>query len=170
GALAEMKALIFALRPEALREEGIVAAIRKQADALMARDDLVVQLDCPDDPIPLPPDVEEELYRLSQEALSNVVRHANAERLNIRLEVGSASNGGSSGSLMLEIADDGVGFDPGVHRPGHLGLKTMAQRAERMGGRLEVQSGGARGTVVRLTVPLQESHRGVAPEAAASKP
>jgi signal transduction histidine kinase len=146
-ALSEMKALIFELRPEALQEEGMVAAIRKQADTLEARDDLHVMIDAPKTRIPLPPNVEEQLYRMAQEALNNIVKHARASNVNIRIRQ-------DSDYLLLEVADDGAGFEPSLERPGHLGLTTMAQRADRLGGRLEVNSEPGRGTIIRASVPL----------------
>jgi signal transduction histidine kinase len=76
GALAEMRALIFELRPGALAEEGLVAALAKQASALSAREGLVIEVDGPDGPLPIGPEVEEQLYRVGQEALANVVKHA----------------------------------------------------------------------------------------------
>jgi signal transduction histidine kinase len=146
-ALSEMKALIFELRPEALQEEGMVAAIRKQADTLEARDELHVMIDAPKSRIALPPNVEEQLYRLAQEALNNIVKHARAS--NVKIWVRQDSD-----HLLLEIVDDGVGFEPSLERPGHLGLTTMAQRAARLGGRLEVNSEPGRGTTIRASVPL----------------
>jgi signal transduction histidine kinase len=146
-ALSEMKALIFELRPEALQEEGMVAAIRKQADTLEARDELHVMIDAPKTRIPLPPKVEEQLYRLAQEALNNIVRHARASNVDIRVRQ-------DGDDLLLEIADNGVGFDASLERPGHLGLTTMSQRAARLGGRLEVNSEAGRGTIIRASVPL----------------
>jgi PAS domain S-box-containing protein len=151
GALAEMRALIFALRPEAIREEGLVAAVRKQADGIAAREDLDVTVDAPDGRLPVPLDVEEQLYRLAQEALSNVVRHAGARRVQVRIHVDPGAE------LRLEIEDDGVGFDASLPRPGHLGLRSMAQRVESLGGRLVLSTGGGRGTIVGAVVPLPAS-------------
>ncbi|HET8627773.1 MAG TPA: histidine kinase, partial [Thermomicrobiales bacterium] len=118
GALAEMRALIFELRPGALAEEGLVAALRKQAAALAAREGLAVAVEAPEGRVPLDPAVEEHLYRIAQEALHNAVKHAGASRAVVRLATGD-------GALTLEVADDGRGFDPAAPRPGHLGLGTM---------------------------------------------
>ena len=147
GALAEMRALIFELRPDAIQEEGLVAAIRKHAEGIAAREDLTTTVSAPDDRLPVPPDVEEQLYRLAQEALSNVTRHAKAGQLHIRVD---SSDGDA---VILEIEDDGVGFDPSEHRPGHLGLRSMAQRAESLGGHLHVSSSPGSGTIVRAVIP-----------------
>ncbi|HEX2047840.1 MAG TPA: PAS domain S-box protein [Acidimicrobiales bacterium] len=146
GALAEMRALIFELRPGALSEEGLGAALRKLAAALEAKEGLRVDVSAPADRVPLPPDVEENLYGLAREALSNVVKHARASTVRIRLDI-------APDRLELEIADDGVGFDTGASRPGHLGLKTMSERAAGIDGRLDVVSAPGGGTAVRVTVP-----------------
>ncbi|SNR90294.1 Histidine kinase-, DNA gyrase B-, and HSP90-like ATPase [Geodermatophilus saharensis] len=147
GALAEMRALIFELRPGALAEEGLAAALGKQAAALAARTGVPVDVAVPADRVPVPPDAEEHLYRLALEALNNALRHAGATRLAVELTV-------SGGELRLAVADDGVGFDPALARPGHLGLSTMRERAAAAGGRLVVRSAPGRGTRVEVTVPL----------------
>jgi PAS domain S-box-containing protein len=149
GALAEMRALIFALRPEAIREEGLVAAIRKQAEGVAAREDLEVAVHAPQQRLPLPPDVEEQLYRLTQEALSNVAKHADATHVSIRVELTPV------GQLVVEIEDDGVGFDPSQPRPGHLGLRSMSERTEALGGELTLLSEPGHGTRVRAAVPIR---------------
>lgn len=148
GALAEIRALIFELRPEGLREEGLVAALDKHAAAVAARHELNVEVDLPSTPLPLDPLVEEELYRLAQEAIHNAVRHSSAQVVKV-----SAGTDPVRG-VWLEVADDGVGFDPTIHRPGHLGLRTMAERAARAGGDLVIESSPGEGTRVRLSLPL----------------
>ena len=149
GALAEMRALIFELRPGALLEEGLVAALRKVAAALEAREGLRVELVAPEERVPLASDVEENLYRLAREALSNVVKHATASTVRVRL----GPSGTGEGGVVLEISDDGAGFDTGGSFPGHLGLRTMAERAAHIGGRLDVVSAPGAGTTVRVTAP-----------------
>jgi PAS domain S-box-containing protein len=151
GALAEMRALIFELRPEALREEGLVAAVRKHAEGLSASEELSVAIEAPDDQLALPATVEEQLYRLAQEALSNIVKHAQASMVRIRFQLPKAE----ANQLILEISDDGIGFDPLVSRPGHMGLRTMAERAATLGGSLEITSTSGSGTIVRVAVPLE---------------
>lgn len=146
GALAEMRALIFELRPGALAEEGLAAALAKQATALAAREGLEVRVEVPGTRLSLAPAVEEHLYRLGQEALHNVVKHAGAHRATVRLAA-------TGPDLTLEIADDGRGFDPAVSRPGHLGLGTMAERARAVGASLAIESAPDRGTTVRVLVP-----------------
>jgi signal transduction histidine kinase len=169
GALAEMRALIFELRPGALREEGLVAALRKQAAGIAAREEFAVEVEAPKDLIDFDPITEEQLYRIGQEALHNVMKHAGAGRVRIRLvapggtaapgtaepgtaEPGTAAPAAPSGEFVLEISDDGCGFDPAIRRPGHMGLQTMSQRARRIGGWLEVESTPGEGTTVRVRV------------------
>jgi signal transduction histidine kinase len=154
GALAEMRALIFELRPGALREEGLVAALRKQAAGIAARDEFAVEVEAPEDLIDFDPITEEQLYRIGQEALHNVMKHAGAGRVRIRLlrPREGAAPAAPPGEFVLEISDDGCGFDPAIRRPGHMGLQTMSQRARRIGGRLEVESAPGEGTTVRVRV------------------
>jgi signal transduction histidine kinase len=149
GALAEMRALIFELRPEALREEGLAAAIRKQAEGVSARTEITVDVRAPKRPIPLPGDVEEQVYRVVQEALANIAKHSGARSAVVRL-----CHRRTGRELLVEVTDDGVGFDPSAPRPGHLGLRTMAQRMEQLGGSLVVDTGPGRGTRVSATIPL----------------
>ncbi|HOG47477.1 MAG TPA: ATP-binding protein, partial [Anaerolineae bacterium] len=91
---------------------------------------------------------KEALYRIAQEALSNIARHARAGRVELTLSVGE-------GSVTLAISDDGVGFDTQREYPGHLGLRSMAERAQGVGGRLEVTSAPGQGSWVLVTVPVQ---------------
>jgi signal transduction histidine kinase len=148
GALAEMRALIFELRPGALAEEGLVAALSKQAAALSAREGLAIAVDGPGERLPLEPEVEEQLYRLGQEALANVVKHARASQATVRIAA-------EDGTVSMEVSDDGRGFDPGVVGREHFGLRSMRGRVADLGGRLELTSGRDRGTVVRVEIPAQ---------------
>jgi signal transduction histidine kinase len=115
GTLAEMPALIFELRPGALAEEGLVAALTKHASALSAREGLVIEVDGPGERLPLDPEVEEQLYRLGQEALANVVKHARANSATVRIAA-------KDGTVLVEVNDDGRGFDPATVGPEHFGL------------------------------------------------
>jgi signal transduction histidine kinase len=148
GALAEMRALILELRPGALAEEGLVAALTKQASALSAREGLVIEVDGPDERLPLGPEVEEQLYRLGQEALANVVKHAGASSATVRIAA-------EEETVLVEVSDDGRGFDPAAVGPEHFGLRSMRGRVADLGGRLEVMSAPGRGTVLRVEVPAQ---------------
>lgn len=151
GALAEMRALIFELRPGALAEEGLVAALTKQAAAIAAREQVVVEVTGPDHRLPLDETAEEHLYRVTLEALHNAVKHANPRRITVTV---SAETSVDDARVVLEVADDGIGFDPEVPRPGHLGMGTMHDRALALGGTFAVRSTPGRGTFVRVEVPL----------------
>jgi PAS domain S-box-containing protein len=148
GALAEMRALIFQLRPEALHEEGLSAAVRKHAAAVAAREGLDVRVYAAEDRLPLEEVAEEELFRVVQEAVHNCVKHAHPHHVDIRL----AEVAADPGTLVVEVDDDGVGFEPSAPHPGHLGLDTMRERTERLGGRLVVESSTA-GSRVRAVLP-----------------
>ncbi|HEY8684125.1 MAG TPA: PAS domain S-box protein [Chloroflexota bacterium] len=143
GALAEMRALIFELRPGALQEEGLGAALQNHAGALSAREGLPIEVQVPDVRVQAEPSIEEHLYRFAQEALHNVVKHAGASHAVVRLRAEE------NGRLVLEIEDDGTGFDPARVPAGHLGLRTMADRVEQIGGTTEIQSVPLQGTLVR---------------------
>jgi signal transduction histidine kinase len=149
GALAEMRALIFELRPGALTEEGLVAALGGHAAALSAREELAIDVDGPSERLPLEPEAEEQLYRLGQEALANVVKHAGATRAAVRLAA-------EDGTVSIEVRDDGRGFDPAAVTGAHFGLRSMQGRVADLGGELEVTSVPGRGTVLRAEVPAQE--------------
>jgi signal transduction histidine kinase len=149
GALAEMRALILELRPGALADEGLVVAVTKQASALSAREGLVIQVDGPDERLPLGPEVEEQLYRLGQEALANVVKHARASRATVRIAT-------ADDAVSIEVSDDGRGFDPAAVGANHFGLRSMRGRVTDLGGRLQVTSTPGRGTVLRVEVPAQQ--------------
>jgi signal transduction histidine kinase len=145
--LTEMRALIFELRPDALESEGIVGLLEKQAAALRVRHGLSVETDLgPEPPISLA--TKEALYRIAQEALNNTVKHARATRVTLRL------NHHPNDGTTLEIADDGIGFDPTGAFPGHLGLRSMRERAARQGAVLEVTSSPGQGTRTRVVVPV----------------
>ncbi len=144
AAMAEMRALIFELRPESLEHEGLVAALQKQADFIRARHRLDVVVMLGSEPaLSLP--AKEALYRIAQEALHNTVKHAAAHRVEIRLAE-------EDSSVRLEVADDGIGFETGRSFPGHLGLVSMRERAAAQGGRCEIDSVLGAGT--RTTVLL----------------
>jgi signal transduction histidine kinase len=144
--LAEMRALIFELRPESLATEGLIAALEKQAALAQARYELAVHLTLCDDEPDAPLEVKEAVYRIAQEALNNTVKHAQADGMELRLEQ-------AAGEIFLEIRDDGEGFDPAGSFPGHLGLKSMRERVARLGGTLRIESAPGEGTRIRAQIP-----------------
>jgi PAS domain S-box-containing protein len=144
-ALAEMRALIFELRPGNLEQDGLIRALRTHTAALQGRIGLPVVVESTlDERLPLP--IEEVLYRISQEALHNVVKHANARQ--VRVEIGRIKSG-----VRLSIIDDGKGFDPDRVPAGHLGLAGMQARATKIGARFSCRSVPGEGTTIEVIVP-----------------
>jgi len=142
--LTEMRALIFELRPEILEAEGLVVALTKRADALAARHNLTVKTSfCPEPTVGLA--AKEALYRLAQEATHNIVKHAKASSVTITLT--------SDAALSLTITDNGRGFDPHQAFEGHLGLKSMRERVEGLGGRFQLISSPGQGTQIQAHLP-----------------
>jgi PAS domain S-box-containing protein len=143
--LAEMRALIFELREESLAEEGLVAAITKQTAAIEARHELKVRLTLGAEPeVTLA--TKEALYRIVQEALHNTVKHASARTV----EVSMAREGAQ---LAVTVRDHGRGFRTDQTFPGHLGLRSMRERAEALGGTFSATSTPRHGTTIRVEVP-----------------
>lgn len=162
--LAEMRALIFELRPESLEAEGLVAAIAKQAAALRARHGIEVETSLDDEP-DIPLHVKEALYRIAQEALHNIVRHARATLVHVSLrpegQHDPSEHGGTGPAaptrptwLVLEVQDNGQGFEPEGPFPGHLGLRSMRERAAILGGTLEIHSAPGAGARVTARIPI----------------
>ncbi len=149
GALAEMRALIFELRPAALQEEGLVSALRKHAAAREARDGIAVEF-AVEHERRLPPDCEEAAYRIVREALHNIVKHARASAVRVRLDF-------QPDRLCLEVRDNGQGFDVAAVAGRGMGLTSMRERAEQLGGSLTIESGPGRGTAIRAELPVPKS-------------
>jgi signal transduction histidine kinase len=147
-ALDELRSLIFELRPPDLGRDGLCGALRKHVEVLRRLHPGEIELDVDAD-LGGDPARDRELLRVAQEALQNAVRHARARHVAVRLR-------SEDGRLLLEVEDDGVGFDPGAPdlRSTRLGLTSMEERAQRLGGRLEIQSAPGAGTRVRLEAGL----------------
>ncbi len=150
-AMVEMQALLHQLRPEALTSTGLVEALREQCQALGYRTSAEVTLELgealPDDR--LLPGTEETLFRIAQEALGNVARHARARKVRVWL-------GREGESVRLRIEDDGQGFDPEAKVSG-MGLRNLGERAVSLRGTLETDSAPGMGTTVSVTIPLSPS-------------
>jgi signal transduction histidine kinase len=144
----ELRAIVVGLRPVDLAGDGLDVALRKQTELLDRVHPVAVRFDAGTVPR-LTPVREEAAYRIAQEALHNALRHGSPSRVEVRL----ATRGGS---VLLEISDDGRGFDPTgpAGASGRLGLASMRERARAVGGRLDVRSAVGAGTTVRLTVPV----------------
>lgn len=146
GALAEMRTLLFELRPGALVETPLGDLLRHLADGVTGQSRLPVSVTVEGLPL-LPAEVQVACYRIAQEALNNVVKHAHASR--VALQVTATAAGG----VRVRIRDDGGGFDP-AHRPaGHFGLTTMRERAAAIGATLAVLSAPGQGTDITLVWP-----------------
>lgn len=154
-AIEEVRRMAKGLRPPALDVLGVGPAIESYARSLTEAADLRLDLDIAPVDAALAPDVELSLYRILQEALSNVVRHSGASTVTIRL-------GRNGGDVELAIEDDGAGFDVDAEladRNRGLGLFGMQERAAYVGGTVNIVSTPGRGTTVAVTVPSAEASR-----------
>ena len=141
GALAEMRTLLVELRPNALVEVPLSALLRQLTEAMVSRARIDIQLSAEGER-KLPPDVQVGLYRLAQEALNNVVKHAKATQAVVTLRLDEA--------VRLTVADNGAGFDPGTVTADHLGLRIMRERAEAIGAQFSIYSEPGEGTQVSV--------------------
>jgi signal transduction histidine kinase len=145
--MAELRSVVFELRPASLESEGLAQVLRKHVDVVQRVSGRPIELRIGAPPA-LGAAAAGQVLRIAQEALQNALRHAEAERIEVRLEDGD-------GRLLLTVADDGRGFDaaaPSV-RGRRLGLTSMEERARELGGRLTVDARPGEGTTVRLEVP-----------------
>lgn len=148
-ALREMRLMIFELRPQALQEHGLENAINNRLEQVERRTGINARLNnllaCD-----LPLDVETELYYLIIEALNNAIKHARAENIHINLYQ-------ENNSAVLQVIDDGQGFEPGTGKAG-IGLKSMRERAEKLGGSLDIQSDTDSGTTITVRFVCKEEN------------
>lgn len=149
GALAEMRSLLLELRPAALQEAKLGDLIHQLAEAFTGREGVPVTVEV-ERQCALPGDMQVSLYRITQEALNNIARHAGASRVTIRLQRAPAGSGPLK-KVELRIGDDGRGFDPATVPPDHLGLGIMRERAEAIGAKLDITSRPGRGTQIKVT-------------------
>jgi signal transduction histidine kinase len=142
-----MRLLVYELRPPALEHDGLVEALQQRLNAVEARAGVKTQLLA--DQIPeLPGPIEAALYHMAQEALNNALKYARAASVTIQLST-------EDHQVALEIADDGLGFDPAaVAGQGGLGLVSMRERAEKLGGDLTILSTPGKGTKIRVSLKL----------------
>jgi len=146
-ALAEMRLLIFELRPPALAKVGLVATLQARLEAVEGRTGLTTTLEADPD-LRTRAEIEEALYRVAQEALNNVLKHARAS--NVWVIVTETDR-----VVTLEISDDGEGFDPrSGAAQGGLGLRSMRERIARLGGEMHIESSEGAGTRVHAEVPV----------------
>ena len=144
-----MRLLIFELRPPILEELGLVTALQARLQAVEGRAGLRTEFKTNLEER-LPPDVEEGLYRIALEALNNALKHAQARNIKVHLRQ-------DEHSTILEIADDGIGFDLATARErGGMGLSAMEEREAELGGRLTVESTPGSGTRIRAVWTTDE--------------
>jgi signal transduction histidine kinase len=138
GAMEELRAVVFELRPASLEAEGLATVLRKHVEVLRRVSGRAVELRIGDAPR-LAGAEAAQVLRIAQEALGNAVRHSGARRISVRLD-----------GRVLEVADDGRGFDAAAVRGRRLGLTSMAERATELGAALRVESAPGAGTTIRL--------------------
>ena len=148
--LTEARRSVMDLRASALEGQNLAAALESGARTWTAGFPVDVDVEVTGARTPLPPEMEQHLLRIAQEAVTNVVKHAGASRVSIKLHT-------EAGKLFLQIKDNGRGFEPdGVFSTsgGHFGVLGMRERAERLGGEFRVESRPEEGTEVEVKVPL----------------
>lgn len=149
-ALNEMRLLIYELRPPMLEQGGLIMSLHQRLNAVEKRagikTHLVADLD-----IPLPAKTEEAIYRIVQEALNNSLKHSTATQIDVCFQH-------VQDKLTVDVVDNGCGFNlTSLPNDGGLGLKTMSERAEALGGKLEITSTPQKGTQVRLSIPYPQA-------------
>jgi nitrate/nitrite-specific signal transduction histidine kinase len=149
GALAEMRTLLLELRPASLVEAELGDLLRQLGEATTGRARVPVAVKVEGRPS-LPSEVKVAFYRIVQEALNNVAKHAGASHAAVSLQCRSPDGTGRAGRVELRISDDGRGFDPTCIPPDHLGVSIMHERAEAIGATLTVESEEGRGTEITV--------------------
>jgi two-component system sensor histidine kinase UhpB len=147
-ALEEVRRIAQELRPELLEHLGLVSALTELSRKFAEQSGLVIERRFADELPPLSDDAELAVYRIAQESLTNVARHARASHVEVTLQPGPDS-------VVLRVADDGRGLDETAALNGHGGLRGMRERAVLVGGALAVKRGHDGGVEVRLEVPAE---------------
>jgi signal transduction histidine kinase len=145
GALADMRSLLLELRSDAPPDQSLGQLLNTLEEATRTRGNATVSISIEGDR-ELPPGVTMTLYHIAQEALNNVIKHAEANHVDMTLL-------NKPDRVLLHIRDDGRGFDPQVIPAGHMGISIMTERAQKIGADLQIQSQPGRGTEVSLTWP-----------------
>jgi signal transduction histidine kinase len=146
--LQDVRRLAVELRPSALDDFGLVSAVERLAQTFREQTGMHVDLEAQLGEERLPGEVETALYRIVQEALTNIVKHAEASRVSILLTR-------KDGSALAVVEDDGLGFDPGAARDEGVGLVGMRERMALVGGRLRIESSTGAGATLVAEVPLR---------------
>jgi signal transduction histidine kinase len=144
--LKEMRLMLFELRPVILENTGLLKALELRLNTVEARSGIEASLSV-DGSLDLTPAMEAELYRIAIEALNNSLKHASASTVTVRLQ-------GDDQRILLDVQDDGSGFDPADAGAGGLGVDSMRERAQALGGELSIQSRPGAGTLVHIEILL----------------
>jgi PAS domain S-box-containing protein len=152
-ALKEMRLLVYELQPAALQDEPLVAALQARLDAVEQRAGVQTRLRVEAD-LHLPPAIETQLFHVTEEALNNALKHAAATTVEVVI-------GGDARHVTLEIRDNGIGFQPpAASTPSGLGLVSMRERVDNLGGTFEVTTHPGQGTTVRVSLELGNGENG----------
>ncbi len=149
GALAEMRSLLLELRPESLNQVELVELLRQLAETVTGRTGIPVELEYEGDHN-LPSNVRVGFYRIAQEAMNNAERHSHANRIFVRLQSCNRREDGKLDEVILQIDDNGCGFNPDRVPADHFGITIMHERAEAIGATLSIWSQPGSGTRIRL--------------------
>jgi signal transduction histidine kinase len=152
GAQREMRVLLYELNGTA-GDEGLVAGLARHAATVGTQEGLTVAVQGPEQRLPLAPATEAQLLAIGREAIANVVKHSTAQRAWVHIDA-------RGGSVLMEIGDNGTGFDARLDHPGHYGLQSMRTRAEEAGASLTIRSVPGRGTIVRVQLPDADGGNG----------
>lgn len=152
SSLEDIRRIARRLRPEALDDLGLVSALINLSERVGQSTGLAITRSLDRSLPPLSAEGELVIYRIAQESLTNAVRHAEAGRVELKLEH-------DNGVVRLTIADDGRGFDPASQRSGDGGIRGMRERAVLIGARVSIKSAPRRGTSVQLEVDVEDGRR-----------
>jgi two-component system sensor histidine kinase UhpB len=152
GTVDDVRRIARQLRPDLLDELGLAAALATLCERMSENTGLRIDRDLPGSLPSRSPEVETVLYRVAQESLTNVARHAHAREAHVSLRVQD------DGGLLLRVADDGIGLGDAA-AAGRSGIRGMRERALLAGGELQIESGDRRGTIVTLRVPPPDGER-----------
>ena len=147
-----MRVLLFELNGT-VGDEGLVAGLARHASTVGTPEGLTVAVHGPQQRLPLAPETEAQLLAIGREAIANVVKHSAARKAWVHVDA-------RDGSVLMEIGDNGNGFDARLDHPGHYGLQSMRTRAEEAGASLTIRSVSGRGTIVRVQLPDADGGNG----------
>jgi signal transduction histidine kinase len=146
GVIENLHRLAVNLRPSTLDHLGLISALRQHAETISAQHNLAIQFEAICDYRRMPGEMEIAIYRIVQECLTNIVRHAQATRVDILLQCHDEQ-------IIVVVEDNGIGFDPHLPDIDHLGVLGMRERAAMLGGKLSVESAPGKGSTIHLEVP-----------------